>query len=43
MDLIIAASALDNNSTLYHIDKHFTIIAKYTKLKEKNMEQFIKN
>jgi len=40
-DLIIAASAIDNNSTLYHIDNHFTLMAEHTKLKVENMEQFI--
>jgi len=37
-DLIIAATAIENSAILYHIDKHFDLIAKHTKLKLKNLE-----
>ncbi|RMG71225.1 MAG: PIN domain nuclease [Nitrospirae bacterium] len=36
-DLIIASSAINNDAVLYHLDKHFDIIAKYSSLKSERM------
>lgn len=36
-DLIIAASAIENNAELYHIDNHFDLIARHTALKARNL------
>jgi len=38
-DLIIAASAINSKSILYHIDNHFDMIAKHTELKAKNLSK----
>lgn len=36
-DLVIAASAVQNNCVLYHIDKHFDILSRHAGLKAKNL------
>lgn len=36
-DLIVAASAIQNDCPLYHIDKHFDILSKHTNLKAHNL------
>ncbi len=36
-DLIIASSAINYDTTLYHLDKHFDIIAKHSALKSKKL------
>lgn len=36
-DLIIAASAIQNDCVLYHIDKHFDIVSKHGALKANNL------
>ncbi|NOX20371.1 MAG: PIN domain nuclease [Nitrospirae bacterium] len=36
-DLIIAASSINNGAILYHLDKHFDLISKHTKLQCKNL------
>ena len=36
-DLIIAASAMKSDHTLYHLDSHFDIIADHTPLRVKNL------
>jgi len=38
-DLIIASSALLSDCTLYHLDFHFDVISKHTRLKAKNLEK----
>jgi len=40
-DLIIAASALKADCTLYHIDSHFDTIAAHVSLKATNFKKFI--
>lgn len=40
-DLIIAATAVENNAVLYHIDKHFGLISKHSRLRQKNLEELI--
>jgi len=36
-DLIIAASAIGSGYTLYHMDSHFDLISRHTKLQAKNL------
>ncbi len=36
-DLIIAASAIRENATLYHVDSHYDLIAKHSQLDAKNL------
>jgi len=38
-DLIIAASAINSKSILYHIDNHFDMIAEHTNLKVGNLSK----
>ncbi len=37
-DLIIAASAISSNATLYHLDAHYDQIAKHSSLKAENLK-----
>lgn len=36
-DLIIAASAIRENATLYHVDAHYDLISKHSQLDAKNL------
>ena len=36
-DLAIAAAALEHDATIYHVDRHFELIAAHCDLKQKNL------
>ena len=37
-DLVIAASAIDSNATLYHLDAHYDQIAQHSTLRAENLK-----
>lgn len=39
IDLIIATSAVNSDSVLYHLDRHFDLISKHTRLRCKNLNK----